>query len=73
MMQVQIMKLDSKVRAGPDIPGTTVTVDVPDLPTNLTGIPELIDWLKNNPDFLAMLIAAFLALLGGIAPPRKAA
>ncbi len=72
-MNVRLYKLDDDVKAGPDVPGNSVTVNVPDVPAGMKGIPELIDWLKNNPEFLALLIAAFLALLGGAAPPRTAA
>lgn len=73
MQRLTIVRLAPEATAATDIQGSRVTVQVPDVPTNVKSLQDLLDWLKSNPDFLAMLIAAFLALLGGLAPPRRAA
>lgn len=73
MFRLRLQKLDPAVTPAPDVPGVTVTIPMDVNVPDPQGLAELLDWLRENPNFLAMLIAAFLALLGGLAPPRKAA
>lgn len=71
MIRIQLERLADDAKTLPDVLGNRFTIILPEPAPHVTGLQELLDWLKNNPDFLAMLIAAFLALLGGLAPPRQ--
>ena len=52
-------------------PGKNFTIELPEIPATVKTWQDLIAWFIANPNFLTMLIAALLALIGGAAPPPE--
>lgn len=71
MCRLCIERLPDEATAQPDIPGLRLTIVIPDEYGKLETWQDLLAWLQENPQFIAMLISVFLLLLGGIAPPPK--
>jgi len=68
-MKLRIEKLAPTATPQPDLCGLAFTIDVPEIPASVQTWQDFLNWLQENPDFIALIIQAILALLGGIAPP----
>lgn len=73
MCRLCIQKLEPGAPAPKEIAGVQTTIQLPDVPAHVKTWQDFVNWLKENPNIITLIISAILMLLGGIAPPQKAA